>query len=73
MPCFESDGSLSTSGKQTLKAIKEHPGTPEEIAPFSGLPLYRVRSGTRALAEAGLAEEKEGKYHLTPKGNTLLG
>ncbi|PKH44998.1 hypothetical protein CVH13_01666, partial [Dehalococcoides mccartyi] len=36
-----------------------------EIAPFSGLPLYRVRSGTRALAEAGLAEEKEGKYHLT--------
>ncbi len=62
MPCFESDGSLSTSGRQTLKAIKEHPGTPEEIAPFAGLPLYRVRSGVRSLTNAGLAEEKEGKY-----------
>ncbi|RAL69901.1 hypothetical protein C1G87_0040 [Dehalococcoides mccartyi] len=59
MPCFESDGSLSTSGKQTLKAVKEHPGTPEEIAPFSGLPLYRVRSGTRAWQKRDWPKKKK--------------
>jgi len=56
-----------------LRALKSGLGSPEEIAKDAGLPLFRVRSGLRELAEAGLADQKGGsKYELTEKGAELI-
>jgi DNA-binding IclR family transcriptional regulator len=49
-----------------LDALKS-PGTPEQIAQKTGLPLFRVRSGLRELVEAGMVSEQDGNYLATAK------
>jgi predicted transcriptional regulator len=55
-----------------LRALKSGLGSAEEIAQGTGLALFRVRSGLRELAQAGLASEKGDKYELTDKGAKLV-
>jgi hypothetical protein len=71
MPCVDSSGKLSESGRRMLAALASSP-TLEEVAGKTGLPLYRVRSGTREFVHAGLAEVKDGAYVITAAGRTLL-
>ncbi len=71
MPCIDSSGNLSESGRRIVAALAR-PMTLEEAARQTGLPLYRVRSGAREMAGAGLVEEKAGAYVTTPAGQTLL-
>lgn len=63
MACISADGTLTASARKMLEALQQ-PATPEEVAQATGLPLFRVRSGLRELAQAGLIEEVEGRYRL---------
>ena len=73
MACISPDGKPTESGTKMLRALESRPATPEEIASGAGLPLFRVRSGLRELTQAGLANLKDDKYELSPKGLELLG
>jgi len=73
MACISPDGKPTESGAKMLRALKAGSKSPEEVAQEAGLPLFRVRSGLRELAEAGLASQKGDKYELSPKGGEVLG
>jgi predicted transcriptional regulator len=73
MACISPDGKPTESGTKMLRALKAGAGSPEKIANEAGLPLFRVRSGLRELAEAGLASQKADKYELSSKGGEVLG
>ncbi len=72
MACINPDGTLTTSAKAVLKALTEV-SSPAEVALKTNLPLFRVRSSLRELVEAGLLEEREGNYRLTPIGKERIG
>jgi len=72
MACISPDGKPTESGTKMLRALKSGLGSLEEIAKDAGLPLFRVRSGLRELAQAGLANQEDDKYQLSPKGAELL-
>jgi DNA-binding IclR family transcriptional regulator len=71
MACISPDGKPTASGAKMLSALKAKAGSAEEVAQKAGLPLFRVRSGLRELAQAGLANTKGDNYELTPKGSQL--
>ena len=73
MACISPDGKPTESGTRMLRALESGLGSPEEIAKEAGLPLFRVRSGLRELTQAGLANQKDDKYELSPKGVELVG
>jgi len=72
MACISPDGKPTESGAKILRAVESRPGSPEEIAKIVGLPLYRVRSALRELTQAGLANQKDERYELSPKGVELV-
>jgi len=72
MACIRPDGKPTESGTKMLRALQAGLGSPEEIAKSTGLPLFRVRSGLRELAQAGLIVERAGKYEITDKGTALV-
>jgi predicted transcriptional regulator len=72
MACISPDGKPTESGSKMLRALKAGRGSPEEIAKEAGLPLFRVRSGLRELAEAGLANQKDDNYELSEEGAKLI-
>jgi DNA-binding IclR family transcriptional regulator len=71
MACISPDGKPSVSGARMLRALKAKAGSAEEVAQKAGLPLFRVRSGLRELAQAGLVSQKGEKYQLSAKGSEL--
>jgi predicted transcriptional regulator len=73
MACISPDGKPTESGTKMLRALKSGLGSAEEVANDAGLPLFRVRSGLRELAQAGLVIEKDGKHELTEMGAKLIG
>jgi DNA-binding IclR family transcriptional regulator len=72
MACISPDGKPTESGAKMLRALKSGPGSPEEVATETGMPLFRVRSGLRELTQAGFATQKDDKYELSPKGSELV-
>lgn len=72
MACISPDGKPTVSGSKMLTALEAGPGSAEEVAQSSGLPLFRVRSGLREMEQAGLTEAKGDKYELSPKGRELI-
>jgi len=71
MACINPDGTLTPSAKAILSAVSS-PASLEEVAKSTGLPLFRIRSSIREMLEAGLAEEKEGKYAATKLGQEKI-
>ena len=71
MACINPDGTLTPSAKAMLSAVSS-PAPLEEVAKSTGLPLFRIRSSTREMLEAGLVEEKEGKYAVTKLGREKI-
>ena len=71
MPCINPDGTMEPVARAILKALQS-PQKPEEVAQQVLMPLYRIRSGLRELAQAGLVEEHEGAFALTPTGRGRL-
>jgi predicted transcriptional regulator len=72
MGCISPDGTPTESGKKMLLALKKGLRSPQDVAKETGLPLFRVRSGLRDIAVAGLAEQKADSYELSPKGTELV-
>jgi predicted transcriptional regulator len=72
MACVSPDGKPTESGSKMLRALQAGLKSPEEIAKNTGLPLFRVRSGLRELAQAGLAAQKEDSYKLSEEGAKLI-
>ncbi len=71
MACIGADGRPTESGTKMLRALLSGAKSPEEVAQGTGLPLYRVRSGLRELAQAGLAHQEGDEYRLTEAGAGL--
>jgi DNA-binding IclR family transcriptional regulator len=71
MACIGSSGELTDSARRILAAL-DPPSAPEQVAALTELPLFRVRSGLRELAEAGLVESSEGAYKLTERVSAML-
>ena len=71
MACINDDGTVSETGRVMLEALRT-PTTAEVLAKTTGLPLFRIRSGLREMAQAGLVVELEGAYRRTERGGTLL-
>ena len=73
MACLNADGTLSPSGRALVAALAT-PSTPEEVARTPGLALYRVRSGLRELAAAGVVALDGDRYRATgPSGHEPRG
>lgn len=72
MACVNPDGTLTGSAQAILEALRTA-GTAEQIAPITGLPLFRVRSALRELVAAGLVVNQEGLYRLAGTGSTGPG
>ena len=72
MACISPDGKPTESGDKMLRALKSGLRSSEEIAKDAGLPLFRVRSGLRELAKAGLTNQKDDRYEITEKGKELV-
>jgi len=72
MACISPDGKPTESGAKMLRSLKSGLGSPEEIAKDAGLPLFRVRSGLRELAQAELVNQKDDRYELAEKGAELI-
>jgi DNA-binding IclR family transcriptional regulator len=71
MACISPDGKPTASGAKMLRALKAKAGPAEEVAQKAGLPLFRVRSGLRELAQAGLVGQKGDSYELTAQGKQM--
>jgi predicted transcriptional regulator len=72
MACLSPNGKPTESGKKLLRALGRGIRVPEDVAKDTGLPLFRVRSGLRELAQAGLVIQNGEDYELSPQGNELI-
>lgn len=72
MPCISPDGKPTSTGINTLNALKDGGLTPEQVSAKTGQPLFRVRSGLRELKGAGFVQEESEKYALTQKGKAVI-
>lgn len=70
MACLNSDGSLTVVAGAILEAL-ETASEPADVAHATGFPLYRVRSGLREMAEAGLVERLDTGFAPTKRGREL--
>jgi len=71
MACINEDGTLTPSAKVVLSALSS-PRILEDVAKSTQLPLFRIRSSIREMLEAGLIEEKKGKYVATTLGRAKV-
>jgi DNA-binding IclR family transcriptional regulator len=71
MACVNSDGTLTVVAAQILAALATA-DDPADIAMAAGLPMYRVRSGLRDMAQAGIVEPLGTGFAITPRGRQLL-
>lgn len=72
MACIQPDGTLSGAA-QTILGLLEEPAPAQTIAQRLQKPLYAVRASLRELSVAGLVEETDGLYELTPTGQQRAG
>lgn len=71
MACIDPHGHLTETARTVLAAF-EHPRTAEEVSTVLNLPLFRIRSAIREMAEAGLLAEESGSFVATLSGLELL-
>lgn len=67
MSCLNQNGELTESARQILSAM-EQPTLLSQVAVITGLPMYRVRSVSRELAEAGFVAEAADEWQITGFG-----
>jgi predicted transcriptional regulator len=71
MPCVKPDGTLEPMAQAIVRALRT-PRTIEGVCDHLRLPLYRVRSTMRELADAALVAESDGVYALTDRGRSRV-
>ena len=72
MPGVRPDGKPTDSGMNMLRAVGGGKQTPEDIVAETGMPMYRVRSGLREMAEAGFIVQSDDLVSLSDEGRALL-
>lgn len=71
MACINVNGEITQSARQILTAMLQ-PASLPQVAERTGLPLYRIRSASRELSEAGFAVEVENGWMTTDVGRSAL-
>lgn len=71
MPCINASGELTESARKILTAM-DRPAPLPQIAAHAELPLYRIRSAARELAQAGLVAESQDEWQITAAGRAAL-
>lgn len=71
MACISPDGTLSEPARKVLRSLVQGKGL-EEVAAEVDVPLYRIRSSVRELAQAGLVQESGTVFLTTPAGRAKL-
>jgi len=71
MACIGPDGKLGNTARVLLSALGETK-TIEELSRLVDVPLFRIRSSLRELESAGLVENLDGGYRITPEGQAKL-
>lgn len=69
MACITATGTVTASGRAILSAAAT-PSTAQQVADTTGLPVFRVRSALRELAQAGLVTESAGRFQAAGKEST---
>ena len=73
MACIKPDGKPTRAGLSILSSLAGAALTPEEVSAQAALPLFRVRSGLRELADAGyVVHEGYQVYALSTKGRAAI-
>jgi hypothetical protein len=67
MACVNPDGQLTEAARLILSAM-EQPAPLSYVASQTGLPMYRIRSAARELADGGFAAEAGGEWQITGVG-----
>ena len=70
--CVSPDGKPTESGAKMLRTLQGATKSAEDVAGATGIPLFRVRSGLRDLAQAGLAEAEGEGFRISSNGVELL-
>lgn len=71
MECINPDGSLGSSARSILSSLIR-PGSPDDIAHNTGMPVHRIRPCLQELLRAGLVIESQGIFRITDIGLALL-
>lgn len=71
MACVNADGQLTEAARLILSAM-EQPVLLSHVATQTGLPMYRIRSAARELAEGGFAAEAAGEWQITGVGMAAI-
>jgi len=71
MACVNADGTITETARSLLK-ILESPLSAEEIAARLALPLFRVRSSLREMAEAGLILSQGDDFVISGEGRKKI-
>ena len=71
MACINADGSLTSSARKVLRALKS-PATAEQVRTLTAQPLFRIRAALREMEQAGLVESADGRYGITDAGRKAL-
>lgn len=71
MACITTDGTLTPVARTILQRLQQ-PAEALTVAAETGIPLFRVRSSLRELAEAGLLAESADQFQLTGLGMERL-
>lgn len=72
MACLNPDGEITEAARKILSSM-ELPVSLSHVAAETGLPMYRIRSAVRELADAGLAAEAGGEWQVTGGGMAAIG
>jgi predicted transcriptional regulator len=69
--CVKPDGTLSPSAEMILKVCGK-PVTIDEMAQGTGLRSFRIKTSIRELTGAGLLQEEDGRFVVTPEGTAKV-
>jgi DNA-binding IclR family transcriptional regulator len=73
MACIKPDGKPTHAGLTILRSLEKGALPPEEVSRKTVLPLFRVRSGLRELADAGYVEMEDlTAYVLSTRGREVI-
>ena len=71
MVCINPDGSLAPSARAICESLIQ-PGSLEDIAHNTNMPVHRLRPCLQELLAAGLAVENRASYRISDVGLALL-
>ena len=73
MACITPEGKLTRAAVDIMRSLTAGPSSPEDVSARISLPLFRVRSALRELADADYVElEGFHDYKLTLAGKAKL-